>query len=310
MIGYFYKYFSSSAALADIFRYCSRFFCIYRYLFEKVVVKKIYISENKVNLLRLQENLECEVSPSDVDVSSFDRQDTLNPKIWKDSDTIDSRVRLQLLDIADDFIDFLGVKWTKPLDICLTGSICNFNWSKFSDIDLHVIIDFSKVSEKKEFVREYFDAKKNEWNNEHEELSIYGFKVEMYVEDESDETVSNGIYSLEKNAWLKKPDKEDISVNTESQKNKIRKLSARFMTSVDDLWDEVQECDDDVRLEKLYDELKGIMRTLRGARKKGLEEEGESSIGNLVYKCIRRMGYLDKIWDLETQIYDKKNSIP
>jgi predicted nucleotidyltransferase len=272
-------------------------------------VKKIYITEDKASLLRLKENLECEVRPDEVDVSSLDRQDTLNPDLWKDGHTLDSRARLQLLDIADDFIEFLGIKYVKPIDICLTGSICNFNWSEFSDIDLHIVIDFDEVSDKTELVREYFDSKKNEWNNEHENLTIYGFNVELYVEDEGDETVSSGIYSLNKNEWLSKPSISDIKVNTESRKRKIKKAVADFTTRIDELYEAVQNCDDKVVLGELGDEIRNVMSMLRKARQDGLEKYGESSLGNLTYKCVRRMGYLDKIWKLETQIYDKKMSI-
>ena len=84
---------------------------------------------------------------------------------------LDSRIRLKLLDIAEDFIDFLGVDWVKPDDIIMTGSLANFNWNKkYSDIDLHVLIDFSKVDKRTDFVKKYFDSLKNQWNEVHEDL--------------------------------------------------------------------------------------------------------------------------------------------
>ena len=33
------------------------------------------------------------------------------------------------------------------------------------------------------------------------------------------------------------------------------------------------------------------------------------SSGNIIYKIIRRTGYLDKIWDIVNSSYDKANSI-
>ena len=50
-----------------------------------------------------------------------------------------------------------------------------------------------KVDDKTDFVQEYFDAKKNEWNDEHDGLSIYGFPVELYVEDVTAKTTSGGL---------------------------------------------------------------------------------------------------------------------
>ena len=80
-------------------------------------------------------------------------------------------------------------------------AICNFNWSSFSDIDLHLVVDFKEVDEKTEFVRSYLDSKKNEWNNEHENLNIFGHQVELYVQDIDETPESDGIYDLEENDW-------------------------------------------------------------------------------------------------------------
>ena len=130
-----------------------------------------------------------------ISLSSFRPQKVLNPKIWV-GDKINSRVRLRLLDIADDFIDTLNIGWVKIKDIILTGSLANYNWSKYSDFDLHILINFKDVDERTDFVKEYFDAKKNDWNNKHENLKIYGFPVELYVQDTNDTHTESGIYSL------------------------------------------------------------------------------------------------------------------
>ena len=63
------------------------------------------------------ENIEPEVSSSEVDLSSFKKRDTLPPGIWKDEETLDSRVRLKLLDIADDFWEFINLSWVEPKGI-------------------------------------------------------------------------------------------------------------------------------------------------------------------------------------------------
>ena len=170
--------------------------------------KNVIIPENRLGIIK--ENIESEVESSEVDLSSFRKRDTLPPKIWKDGDTLDSRVRLKLLDIADDFWEFVNLTWVEPKGIIMTGSMCNFNWSEFSDIDLHLIVDFNEVDEKKEFVKQYLDSKKNEWNNEHEGLKIMGFPVELYVQDVDDSLEAGGIYDLEENAWARKPDSSAI----------------------------------------------------------------------------------------------------
>ena len=101
-----------------------------------------HVQDDKVN-----ENIEDEVKSSEVDLSSFKKKNNLVPSIWKDENTLDSKIRLKLLDIADDFWDYVNISWVEPKGIILTGSICNFNWSEFSDIDLHLIVDFDDIDE-------------------------------------------------------------------------------------------------------------------------------------------------------------------
>ena len=86
-----------------------------------------------------------EVEASDISLKSFEIQDKLNPKFWINN-KINSRVRLKLLDLADEFIESLAVDWVKPKDIVITGSIANYNWSKYSDVDVHILIDFKEQS--------------------------------------------------------------------------------------------------------------------------------------------------------------------
>ena len=87
-------------------------------------------------------------------------------------------------------------------DYLFLGSLANYNWSKYSDIDLHILIDFKKINKDTDLVKDYFDSKKKIWNDEHENLKIYGFQVELYIQDINEENSSGGVYSLEKNKWL------------------------------------------------------------------------------------------------------------
>ena len=118
-----------------------------------------------------------EVKANDIDIKPFKVKDKLNPEFFNDEGQLNSQIRMRLLDIADDFVKTLEIKWIKPLDIVLTGSIANYNWSKFSDVDIHVIYKFSDVYEKTEFVKDYFNSKKELWNNTHDELTIKDFPV-------------------------------------------------------------------------------------------------------------------------------------
>ena len=53
-------------------------------------------------------------------------------------------------------------------DIHLTGSLANFNWSEFSDFDLHVIVDFEQYEKQSDLYKELFNLKKQVFNDKHD----------------------------------------------------------------------------------------------------------------------------------------------
>lgn len=256
----------------------------------------------------VSENCQMEADASDVHLDSFKKRRTLEPRLWGDGMKLDSRARLKLLDIADDFWDFVSIDWVKPYGIFLTGSICNYNWSKYSDIDLHIVVEFDDVSEKYDFVRDYFNSKKAEWNEKHGGLSIYGYPIEVYVEDVDDETVSNGIYDLEANEWSTKPSMDKVK-QIGLDKYAIKERAAKAMTHIDALEDKVRSTNDVAKLSDAADELSAFIEAIRSDRRKGLADMGEFSPSNIVYKVLRRSGYLDKAWSLQDELYDRINTI-
>ncbi|MBO6254170.1 MAG: hypothetical protein J6O49_11035 [Bacteroidaceae bacterium] len=274
--------------------------------FESKDNKKIIIPENKLGVIK--ENIEPEVASSEVDLSSFKKRDTLPPKIWKNEETLDSRVRLKLLDIADDFWEYVNLSWVEPKGIIITGSICNFNWSKFSDIDLHIIADFKEIDEKTEFVKQYLDSKKNEWNNEHEGLKIMGFPVELYVQDVDDSLEAGGIYDLEENTWVRKPNPHSIK-SIGLNKFSIKDKAAEIMTIIDDMYDKLSTTTDDHEVDQIGEDAHYLWDKVKDLRKKSLNKNGESGSGNIVYKVLRRTGYLDRLFKLFSRVYDRSNSI-
>jgi len=242
-----------------------------------------------------------------LSLSSFRPQNELNPKIWIGG-KINSKVRLRLLDIADDFIESLNVWWVNVSDIILTGSLANYNWSRFSDFDLHILINFSKVDKRTDFVREYFNTKKNEWNNVHENLKIYGFPVEVYVQDTNEEHTASGVYSLNRNEWVVEPVKDNIKA-IKLDKYFIKEKTMKYIKIITSLKKQVDETNDDAELRLLSKKVKGTFDILKGLRKEGLKARGEMHPYNIIYKFLRRLGYLDILLDLKAKTYDKLKSI-
>ena len=249
-----------------------------------------------------------DTNPEDVDLSSFELQDNLHPRFWKNG-KLDSRVRVRLLDIADDFVEFLDVPWARPKDVIMTGSLANYNWSKeHSDIDLHVVFDFEEVDENVDLVKELFDSKKKIWNEEHGDITIGGFSVELYAQDEKEPHASSGVYSLEYNKWLVEPSVENFEVSYDE--DKVRNAVSRYMNEIDGLMEEYDEELANLDVSKLYEKATELFKRIKNERKRGFEEGGgEFNTGNIIFKTLRRNGYLGKLSDLRKNTYNSSKSL-
>ncbi len=239
-----------------------------------------------------------EFNQGDLDaVKSFRVKDELNPKIWTDFE-INSEVREDLLKIAQDFYGSTDLQADVD-DIILTGSLSNYNWSeKYSDYDLHILINFTQVNESVELVKKYADSVKKIWNDAHD-IKIKGYEVEVYIQDVSEPHTSTGVFSLLNNKWKVKPER----VEFEPDEDMIEEKGKSVMMLVDDLEEEV----DEDKYESFLEKLQKVWDKVKNYRKSGLESEGgELSLGNLVFKLLRRNGYIEKIMKLKKKSYDKQ----
>ena len=233
-------------------------------------------------------------------LSSFRLQKELNPKIWESSNKMSPKVRERLLDIAYEFIEFLGVDVVIS-DVVMTGSLANFNWSRFSDVDLHLIADFEQFSEKElPLYEELFRLKKTLFNDKHD-ITIYGYDVELYVQNDVESHFSSGEYSILFDEWKNKPKKEKVKIDTELIKNK----SEHWMKIID----EVINNSDDKSFESGVQSIDKVKDKLKKYRTAGLEGGGEMSDENLVFKVLRRNGYIQKLFDFRNEYQDKKLSL-
>jgi predicted nucleotidyltransferase len=233
-------------------------------------------------------------------VSSFYVQDELNPEIWDNEDmSMHSDVRQSLIDIANEFIEFLGL----PIfvsDITMTGSLANYNWSKFSDVDLHIMYDFDESGDDKELIKELFKLKKTLFNSTHD-ITVKGYEVELYVQDLNESHFSTGVYSVLFDEWIEEPSKEEVKIDEERLQEKVES----WMDKIDNLLDTVEDEDLDQALETI-DKFKDQLKKYRSC---GLESEGEYSYENLVFKFLRRNGYVQKLFDFTNELVDKNLSL-
>ena len=234
-----------------------------------------------------------------IDQDSFQAHDTLQPKIWVVEDILKPDIRKQLLKIVDDFWNGLEVDIDMK-DITFTGSLANFNWNPHSDIDLHIVADFEEVEGDPELVRDYFNAAKSLWNQKHK-IEIFGYEVEIYVQDDNEEHHSTGVYSLMQNKWLVKPERKTAAIDWQNVQDKANSLMDQI--------DRLSAMYKDRQYEKAYKYGDRLKEKIRKFRQAGLERIGEYSPENITFKVLRRNDYMGKLVSLRIAAYDAMNSI-
>lgn len=234
-------------------------------------------------------------------LDSFSVKDTLNPKVWDnysdpEKSKLKKNIKNKLEEIAEEFIDSLEEDVFVE-DIVLTGSLSNFNWSNYSDFDVHIIVDYSQFDENSDLYKKLFDLKKMVFNYNHE-IKIYGFDVELYVQDIEEEHIATGVYSIMNDEWIETPKKMESKVDKEILSKKVKSWIKKINKAI-----KTKDTKDDEKI------LKNIKDRLKKYRKSGLEKGGELSYENLVFKFLRRSGHIEKLFDTANQSIDKKLSI-
>jgi predicted nucleotidyltransferase len=217
--------------------------------------------------------------------------DELNPKAW-DNGQLRPEVRDRLLQIAMIFIDYLDIPNFDALDIVLTGSIANYNYTKFSDFDLHVVTRYSDLR-CDDIAAAFYRAKKEVWNAQHD-IMIRGHEVELYVEDVEEPPVSGGIYSVVNNRWIKKPSYNPPRIDDRAVIDKANDLMQRIDQAI---------ASDDVK------DIERLRTKIRNMRRSGLDTAGEFGVENLAFKIVRNLGYLEKLSTAYTQQQDRDLSL-
>ena len=207
---------------------------------------------------------------------AYNRQ--LSPVAWSGNE-LRLPVKVALLRAAKFFTDYLDIPNFRVIDVVLTGSMANYNYTKFSDFDLHVVTSYSDL-DCDDLAEAFYRAKKSIWNDRHD-ITIGGHDVELYVEDVEQPPVSAGMYSLLQDQWIKKPEFNPPAIDDRAINLKVADLAKQIDVAVD-------RADDPTDISRITDKL-------RRMRRSGLDTTGEFGVENLTYKILRNLGYLDKL---------------
>ena len=246
------------------------------------------------------------ISPEEINVDSFEVKDTLHPRFWHDEHHLDIYIRRALLVIAKDFIDEYNLGEYVIDDIVMTGSLANYNWSEeFSDIDLHIIMDTTQLSEDPSLAKSISDAMRNVWNKTHTDISVGGFPVELYIQDTHEPHKSSGVYSLLDDEWKTSPSLDKLS--GEIEEDEIKTRAAEYMNIID----KIEMMYNDIDPLKMYHICSKLMDKIKSERASGLsnDDAGELTAGNLIFKSLRRSGYIEKLIDIKRRCFDRARSI-
>jgi len=248
---------------------------------------------------RLYEDVLITIGTDHDELMAFDVQPELNQKIWDREEGVRAGVKGALMDIVEEFREGLDLD-IDIKDIIVTGSLANYNWSKFSDIDVHILVNFGEVNDNRAMVKRFFDSVRSNWNKLHN-INVKGHEVEIYVQDEHEPHISTGVYSLMNNRWLVKPKKIRPAIDRGTAIKKMRQM-AREIGKLSTVYDSGA-------YQEAYEMARNIKEKLKRMRRSGLEESGIYSPENLAFKMLRRSGDVEQLFSIYTHAYDKIYSL-
>ena len=213
--------------------------------------------------------------------------DKLNPKLWNGT-KLRPEVRDQLIKIAEDFLQELGVHDLDVKDITISGSNAAYSYTKYSDLDLHILVDMGNLPVD-EIYKELFNAKKTIYNDSHD-IKIHTIPVELYVQDSREPVVSLGEYSVMNEEWIRIPTKRRSDFDQTATKIKYEKLLSLIKIALKS---------------RKYSKVRHIIDTIKRYRQAGLDKGGEFGPENLAYKMLRSQGYITKLYDLRDKLHSE-----
>ena len=225
--------------------------------------------------------------------------DTLHPQFW-DEFEFKEDVLKPILKIVDDFVkDDAHISPEMVEDVQLTGSLANYNYSEYSDLDVHILLDFADINKDEEIVKRALDGKRFIWNLRHD-IKFNGHEVELYFQDIHEPHVASGLFSLSGNRWIKKPKYEKPEVDHED----VVKKANSFKKELDLLADVLDNISDEKEFSLINKRAKKLKEKIMRMRKEGLAGKGEFSVENLAFKTLRNDQTIARLNDLIIKSYD------
>lgn len=250
-----------------------------------------------------------------VEAVSLEYHDELNPAIWENGDKLKSDIRTKLLTLADVWSKFARIDNDMIRDIIITGGNVNFNYTPFSDIDLHIVVDKQALAGKlygytppkdpvthpvgapaSAVMDDYLRGKKKIWGLTHD-VRIGAYPVELYAQGTDEGYHDNqGVYSLKDNKWIQEPTHGAFDfANDKALGKKVEIWQKRIDDAVTDVAPLAQ--------------VEAMKERIAAMRKAGIAKGGEFAFENLIFKALRNSGHLQKLSDYIRKTFDHSLSL-
>lgn len=218
--------------------------------------------------------------------------DTLNPKLWENN-SLKSDIKAKLLEIYQAFISKLKENEIPidVIDVLLLGSNAAYNYTDNSDIDLHIITDFSDLPLNDTLTQIFYNNEKSKFNDDYD-ITIKGLPVEVYIEDINASNMTEGVYSLLQDKWIKFP-----------QYNPPKEVEYTKLLDV------YREKISNALNSNSSEKIKEIINEIKMLRKVSLMNDGIYSKGNLVFKELRNDGSIDNLYNKLHEIVSQELSL-
>jgi hypothetical protein len=212
--------------------------------------------------------------------STLQYHEELNPSIW-DGFELKDDVRNKLIEIGRTWVTWANIPVEAVKEMILVGGNANYNYTPHSDIDLHILVDTDAIPNCPDFIDDYLKDKKQLWSLTHD-IKIHGNDVEIYAQDMNDGFAKDqGVFSVTDNHWIAEPVHQEVNL---SNPNIIKKVQ-EYIEQIDSL---IASNAEDESFQKLKEKF-------RDMRTGSIAKYGEFSHGNLIFKELRNLGYLDKM---------------
>lgn len=229
-----------------------------------------------------------------LEESTLQYHQTLNPDLWENNG-LKKEVANKLMMIAHTWASFAKIPPQAIKDIILVGGNANYNYTGFSDIDLHLVVDTEEIADCPEVLEDYFRGKKQLWALVHD-IKIYGHPVELYAQDvKTPYTKGQGVYSIQDDKWIVEPERKQVNLEDPAIKRKVD----QYIQMIDTLIDSSAE-------DEAFEKLKEKIRNMRAS---ALKIGGELSVENLVFKELRNQGHLDRLTNYLRSNQDRRLSL-